>query len=755
MNWLRGKTLAAPINLLEANRAVAAHDIQRKDDVWRAVGFDPFIVYDLDQRGIRGPVAVELEIEALEGQIEPRVYFQTSAGFSQQVSALLRRPGSGMYKVFAYIWKPSRQLRLDPAEGPCVFRLRRFTLKPAPLATFAARAMRDGANAGEEKPDVRRLFKASRRAMRLGAAFETGRSSQRNRGEGARYVAWIAARDFAPDGLAVLQGRIAALSHTPKISVLMPVYNTPAKLLDAAIGSVTSQVYPNWELCIADDCSTAPWIRPALEAWRAREPRIKICFRERNGHIAAATNSAFALATGSHIALLDHDDVLRPHALAEVALALAEHPHAQIIYSDEDKIDASGKRYDPYFKPDWNPELFLGQNYFNHLTVHTAANIVKAGGWREAFNGSQDYDINLRIVEMIDPASILHIPKILYHWRATEGSVALKPGEKNYAVVNARKALAGHMERSGIAGEITEVPATTWYRIRYALPDPPPKVSLIIPTHNGLDLLRTCVSSIMARTRYAPYEILIIDNNSDDPHALAYMAELAASGTARILRYPHPFNYSAINNFAVAEARGELVGLINNDIEVISPDWLGEMASLALRPKTGCVGAKLYYPNETVQHAGVILGIGGVAGHSHKHAGRNADGYFGRLRLVQNIAAVTAACLVVRKSIYREVGGFDETHLKIAFNDVDFCLKVAARGYRNAWTPFAEMYHRESISRGTDDDPRKQARFRGEVLYMLDRWKAELAVDPYYSPHLTLRREDFSIAIDEPVRQPA
>lgn len=485
-----------------------------------------------------------------------------------------------------------------------------------------------------------------------------------------------------------------------------------------------------------------------LEDAAAGDARIKIAFRERNGHIAAATNSAFALASGAYAALLDHDDVLRPHALAEVALTLAKRPDAEILYSDEDKIDQKGIRFDPYFKPQWNPELLLCQNYFNHLTVHRSDNIRRAGGWRSGYDGSQDWDLNLRITSFIDHAKIVHIPKILYHWRATGTSAASAATQKSYAVVNGARALADHAARLGIDATVEEVADTTWFRLKRSLPDPAPKVSILIPTKNGRDVLRTCIESIRQRTDYPDYEIIVIDNNSDDPASLAYFRDIAAKGWARVIAYPHPFNYSAINNFAVRHAAGSLLVLLNNDIEVISRNWLREMAALALVPGAGCVGAMLYYPDDTIQHAGIVLGIGGVAGHGHKRFERGRSGYYGMLKLPHNVSAVTGACLMVAKAIYEEVGGLDEDHLRVAFNDVDFCLKVREAGYRNVWTPYAELYHHESLSRGIEDTPEKKQRFKSEVLHMLARWGDRLRADPYYSPHLTLRREDFSLRVE-------
>ena len=740
-------------NLLEPGRVISGQDVLQEGGIWNAGGIDPFIVYRLDPAANHGAVVVDLDIQVIEGRLSPRLFFMTPKGFAQVASEDMRRTGAGRYKLMVYLTRPCSALRLDPSDTDCRFRIQQLTIRRIPARTFLMRAMRNGANVREEKPKLKWLTKAMRKAANVGVAFEVVDPVSGGRPGGKRYLAqynkWMNSSDYLPQNKPAVAERVAGLKSTPLISILMPVYNTPENLLNEAIASVVEQIYPNWELCIADDASTSPWIKPLLASRMARDKRIKVIFRPENGHIAEATNSAFGLVTGEFVALFDHDDLLRPHALAEVAFALEKNPDAQLLYSDEDKIDERGqRRFDPFFKPDWNRDLFLSQNYLNHLTVHRAENIRKAGGWRKAYFGSQDYDLNLRIIASIDEKQIVHIPLILYHWRLTAHSMAQDEKSKGYAVENAIKALNSFLETSPVKGKVEQITETNWYHIRYDLPEPPPLASLIIPTHNGFGILKICIDSILAKTTYPNFEILIVDNDSDDPVTLDYFKQLEAAGTARIIAYPHAFNYSAINNVAVAQAKGEVVGLINNDIEVISPDWLTEMVSLALRPGAGCIGAKLYYPNDTIQHAGVIIGLGGVAGHSHKTYDRHARGYFGRLKVVQNVTAVTAACLIVRKSVFEEVGGLDAENLKVAFNDVDFCLKVKAAGYASAWTPFAELYHHESATRGSDDDPEKRARFRSEVLFMKAKWGRTLMSDPHYSPNLTLKYEDYSINID-------
>jgi glycosyltransferase involved in cell wall biosynthesis len=564
------------------------------------------------------------------------------------------------------------------------------------------------------------------------------------------YAAWVAAYDtLTPDDADRIRQKLAGLTTRPLISVLMPTYNTPEKWLVRVIESVRRQLYDNWELCIADDASKAPHVRKILERYQKKDPRIKVTYRETNGHISAASNSALALAHGEFIALLDHDDEIRPHALACVALELDAHPNADLIYSDEDKIDENGHRYDQYFKPDWNPDLFLVQNYVSHLGVYRTLLVREVGGFRVGYEGSQDWDLAMRVTERTAPDRIRHIPRILYHWRSVPGSTAMLIGAKNYAVVAAEKVISEHFSRIGVNATITPTKGSYW-RVRYPLPDPAPRVTLIIPTRNRLNVLQPCLESLRAKTTYPNFEILVIDNDSDDPETLAYLDQIQTvegGPRVRVAHYPGEFNYSAINNFGVSQTDAPVVGLLNNDLEVINGDWLEEMVSHALRPEIGCVGAKLYYPDDRIQHAGVILGIGGVAAHAWQTHPRGAAGQAHRNLLQQNLSAVTAACLVIRREIYQQVGGLESESLKVAFNDVDFCLKVRAAGFRNFWTPYAELYHHESASRGAEDTLEKRDRFRTEVEYMLSKWGDALVNDPAYNSNLTLTINDFTLAL--------
>jgi GT2 family glycosyltransferase/thioredoxin-like negative regulator of GroEL len=543
-----------------------------------------------------------------------------------------------------------------------------------------------------------------------------------------------------------LQSELAQWREPPLISVLLPTFNSDISHLMICIESVVRQSYPHWTLCIADDASTDSRIREVLLAYAEKDRRIQLIFRTENGHISQASNSALELAAGEFVALLDHDDALAEHALFFVAKAILAHPSARIFYSDEDMIDDLGHRTNPHLKSDWNPDLFFSQNYVSHLVVYARDLLNLIGGFRTGVEGSQDQDLLLRCLPHTSAEQIIHIPHVLYHQRTKKGSTVTASDANNNTDAGI-KALKDYFEENGPKGvhvEAGSVPNT--YRVRWPIPSPEPLVSLLIPTRDAKTITELAVRSILDKTAYTNYEILILDNGSVAPETHAWFDAIRQEdGRVQVLRYDHPFNYSAINNFGVMHAKGSIIGLINNDIEVINPDWLTEMVSQALRDDIGCVGAKLYYSNQTVQHGGVIVGLGGVAAHSHLHYARDDPGYFSRLKLVQNLSAVTAACLLVRKAIYEEVGGLNETQLTIAFNDVDFCLKVRAAGYRNLWTPYAELYHYESLSRGYEDTAEKKARFLGEAKFMQSTWGETLKRDPYYNPNLTQMREDFSI----------
>lgn len=560
------------------------------------------------------------------------------------------------------------------------------------------------------------------------------------------YQSWIKLYDtLNSQNFEYIQREIESFDNPPKISVIMPVYRVQLAFLRQAIDSVLAQLYPHWELCIADDASGDSGIRELLINYANSDSRIKVVFREKNGHISAASNSALELASGDYIALLDNDDLLPVDALYLVAKAIALNPDVALIYSDEDKINAAGDRYSPYFKSGLNYELLLAQNMICHLGVYKRSVVNRIGGFRIGFEGAQDYDLALRTLEVIKSEQVVHIPRVLYHWRAISGSTALCSREKRYASEAARKAISEHLIRVGRGGVVMPAPdVSDLSRIRYSLPESLPKVSILIPTRDRADLLKMCLESVLKKTDYPNYEIIVIDNGSIEIKTQELL-DAQPKNRVRVIRDDSPFNYSRLNNLAARQAHGDILCLMNNDIEIINSDWMEEMVSFAHQKDIGCVGARLWYPNGGIQHAGVILGIGGVAGHAHKYLTRKQGGYFSRALLHQEFSAVTGACLMIRKSVWDEVDGLDES-FAVAFNDVDFCLRVRSAGYRNVWTPYAEMNHHESASRGAENNPEKISRFQQEIIKMQTRWGEQLLNDPFYNPNLTLVHEDFSLA---------
>ena len=562
----------------------------------------------------------------------------------------------------------------------------------------------------------------------------------------ASYPNWLA-RNEVLDIEAMTQ-EIATFHYQPKISIAMPVYNVEEKWLRLCIDSILNQVYTNWELCMADDASTDPNVKKILTEYQQLDERIRVVFREQNGHISEATNSALAIATGEFVALLDNDDELAINAFYEVVKVLNENPELDLIYSDEDKIDMDGNRSDPAFKPDWSPDLLLGTNYISHLGVYRRSILEEIGGFRKGYEGSQDYDLVLRFTEKTTKERITHIPKVLYYWRMLPTSTAVDQGSKGYAFEAGLRAVQDALVRRGINGHATHGAANGLYDVYYDI-ESEKLVSIIIPTKNGYKDVQRCVSSIIEKTTYQNYEIIMADNGSTDPkmHELYAEFEQQLPGRFFVESIDIPFNFSTINNRAAKKAHGEYLLFLNNDTEVITENWLTLMVSFAQQERIGCVGAKLLYPNNTVQHAGVILGLGGVAGHGHYGYPHGDLGYFGRLAINVNYSAVTAACLLMKKADFDAVGGFEEA-FTVAFNDVDLCLKVQALGRDNVWLHDAELYHFESQTRGYDDKGKKKKRFEQEKVMMEEKWGPLIENDPFYNPNLTRDIPNFSLRID-------
>ncbi|MEP6484122.1 MAG: glycosyltransferase family 2 protein [Rudaea sp.] len=533
------------------------------------------------------------------------------------------------------------------------------------------------------------------------------------------------------------RARIARMSDPPMISIVMPVYDVDPRWLLAAVNSVRQQFYTKWELCIADDASRRTETRKALDdIERLGDERIKIKRLKKNAGIAEASNAALQMATGEFVGLLDNDDELTRDALFEVAQCVLS-TDADMVYSDEDKIDPSGLHVEPHFKPDYAPDYLVCNNYICHFSVFRKSLLDGIGGFRAGFEGAQDFDLILRATEKTQ--RIEHIAKVLYHWRKTESSTATSSVLKPKASQAGIRALTESLQRRGIDARVDNGPFPTTYRVRRRI-EGRPLVSILVPFRDKPELLSTCVRSILDKTNYSNYEIVGIDNGSSDEATHSLMRDLESHDSrVRFVRFDAPFNYSSINNFGASNSRGEYLVLLNNDTEIIARDWLGAMLEYAQRPDVGVVGAKLLYTDKRIQHAGVIVGIGGVAGHAHLMEHSDEPGYFSRAQLPQNLSAVTFACAMIRRDVFDQLGGLNETNLTVAFNDIDFCLRARESGYLVVYTPYAELFHHESRSRGYEDNPEKQARFSLEIQYMQMRHRETLERgDPYYNPNLSL-----------------
>ena len=540
---------------------------------------------------------------------------------------------------------------------------------------------------------------------------------------------------------AQIQKEMAQFDYRPLFSVCIPVYNVEEKWLRKCIASVENQYYEHWQLCLADDCSTDPRVRDILKEYEWKDSRIRVVYRKENGHISRATNSALQIAEGEFIVLMDNDDELSPDALFEAAKLLQKHRDADVIYSDSDKLTESGERVDPYFKPDYCPDTLLSYNYISHLGIYRKTLVDQVGGFRTGVEGSQDYDLLLRVTELTD--RVYHIPKILYHWRIIEGSTASGVGQKNYAYLAGKKVLEDTVRRRGYHARVQLLEKILCYNVEF-YPVGEHLISIIIPTKDKADVLERCLESIYKKTKTQNYEIIVVDNNSEEEATFQLFKKYEQKENFRVLKQPIPFNYSRLNNEAARIARGDLLLFLNNDVEVITEDWLTLMAGEAERKEIGAVGVKLLYPDNTVQHAGVVLGILGVAGHMGVGKDREDNGYMSHLATRRNYSAVTAACLMVRRKVFEEAGGFEEA-IKVAFNDIDFCMKIRELGYRNVFLADVLLYHYESLSRGLEDSPEKIARFNAEVSYMKEKWGDKLIQDPCYNCNFDLNTDKLQI----------
>lgn len=554
--------------------------------------------------------------------------------------------------------------------------------------------------------------------------------------EADAYNRWRALFDEEPERDRDLhEERLAALRNPPKISVVYAP-ETPEEAA-AATAMLERQIYGNWQLVLATQAPEQ--LQAALGTAPAGKGTIAVC-RADGSDEGARLNAGLAAVEGDFVIPLYAGLEMRSNALLELALASRRVPKARMIYADEDELSFE-ERANPRFKPAWSPEAFAVRDYVGDPVMMSAGSLREIGGWRRGLGEHASYDLKLRFADHVGPSAIVHLAKLLAH-RTRTPARAPHTGSPCHTRV-----LEEHLARAGISARVVQDPRSPHPRVEYAVPTPAPLVSILMPTRDKPELLRRAIGTLLEATWYPAFELILLDNGSREPETLELFRSWQREPRVSVVPCPGAFNFSALNNEGARRARGEILLLLNNDVEIVDPGWLHEMVGLASRPEIGCVGAKLYYPDGTVQHAGVMTGPGGGAGHGHKLAPRTARGYLDRLVTVTNVSAVTAACLAVRADVYREVGGFDEVHFAVAFNDVDFCLKVATAGYRNVWTPFAELLHHESVSRGKDVRPQNAKRFASELAALQRRWSRRILHDPYYSPSLTMDGEDYGIRV--------
>lgn len=555
------------------------------------------------------------------------------------------------------------------------------------------------------------------------------------------YGPWY--RAYIPTEETLETQRKQKFDYSPLISIAVPAYQTPVEFLRQMIESLIVQTYSNWELCIVNASPDNEEMQKVLAEYSAGDSRVRFCNLKENLGIAENTNRAFAMAKGEFVGLLDHDDLLAPNALYEIVTILQDHPQADALYTDEDKVTTElDEHFQPHLKPDFNLDLLRSNNYICHFFVVRKSIVEKAGGFRKEFDGAQDYDFIFRCTE--NAGEVLHVPEILYHWRTHKASTADNPASKMYAFEAGKRAIEAHLERTGTKGEVSHTQDLGFYRVKYPVQGKP-LVSVIIPNKDEKETLQTCLEMLEKNTGYQNFEIIIVENNSTTDEIFRYYKELSGNRKIHLLRWGKEFNYSAINNFATAHAKGEYLLFLNNDVKSINPDWLEEMLGVCQRPEVGGVGAKLIYPDNTIQHAGCVIGMGGIAGHMFVDMPADRTGYLHKASLLQDMSAVTAACLLMKKEVFEQAGGFTE-ELAVAFNDVDLCLKVRKNGYLIVYDPYAKLYHMESKTRGAEDSKEKVRRFQTEIEYMRCHWIDILKNgDPCYNKNLSLTKWNYSL----------
>lgn len=567
------------------------------------------------------------------------------------------------------------------------------------------------------------------------------RLNERFEPEEVPYGPWYEA--YVPNEEELEKQRRRKWKYEPKISVVVPAYKTPEKFLRQMIDSLRTQTYKNWELCIANGSPEDRDMESVLREYSSQDERIRYKNLDENLGIAENTNEAFAMATGEFVGLLDHDDLLAPNALFEIASVLESDRETDVVYTDEDKVTTDlSEHFQPHLKPDFNLDLLRSNNYICHFFTVRREIVERVGGFRREFDGAQDYDFIFRCTEAA--RRIRHVPEILYHWRTHKASTADNPASKMYAFDAGKRAIEAHLERCGEQGVVSHTKDLGFYKVDYPVLKES-LVSIIIPNKDEKESLQKCLESIWGKSTYQNYEILIVENNSTSEEIFAYYEELEKRENVRVLKWEHAFNYAAINNFAAAQASGEYFLFLNNDVEIITPDWIEKMLGNCQRSQVGAVGVKLYYPDNTIQHAGCVIGIGGIAGHMFVGMPGSHTGYLHKASIQQDLSAVTAACMMMKREAFEKAGGFTE-ELSVAFNDVDLCLKVRREKYLIVYNPFVELYHYESKSRGAEDSEDKVRRFQREIEYMRSHWIQILKDgDPYYNKNLSLTKWNYSL----------
>jgi O-antigen biosynthesis protein len=723
--------------------------------VFRITGNDPYFVLVRADGKPFEPGYHEMSFTSTAGEEELRsakAYFDHGEGYSESFGQPLNfnLEKNGLRRAFISLDKPVEKLRIDPRDNldpaqPSLT-LGKIQVRPVGIYAFYLGAARNRVRTPRDLwLAIRNSVASLRRGGIKSLIGDVRTSAVRPRLRENDYTKWLERYDtVTPDDRKAMRRVIDTWENPPLISVVMPTYNTPEGLLREAIESVLTQTYENWEFCIADDASPQPQVREILSEYAARDPRFKIVFREENGHISKSSNSALDIVTGDWVALLDHDDQLAPQALFCLAETIIRQPDVMMIYSDEDKIDMYGNRKEAYFKSDWNYYLFLSHNMFSHLGAYRTDLLRKIGGFRVGLEGAQDYDLALRCLDHLERRQIVHLPHVLYHWRQMPGSTALSSDEKPYAMIAGERALTEHLQRRGVKAKSKLI----GHGYQLVIDDLPtePSVDIIMPSRDGGAMLQRCVESLISVTDYKNYRLVLVDNGSVDPQTLAFYEEMKQRPDVLYIRDDSPFNYSRINNDAARQCNGEIILFLNDDMEIHDGDWLTEMVKQTTLPETGAVGARLWYPNGLLQHGGLVLSPQHIAINIHKMMTREAFGYFGRGVLRQELSAVTAACMAVRRDIFEKVGGFDAENLAVAYNDVDLCLRIREAGFVNVLLPNVNLTHHESATRGSDATREKRRRWEREKRYMTQTWGHLLNQDPYFNTNLTTESDQFMLS---------